>query len=158
MIICDTNIHIFNLTTFQNIDSIETFENSKGIFAYTQDLKIDLIAFPYKAIGYVKLKSYTNNETILINAHQSNLIYIALSNEGKYLATASERGTVIRLFNTNTGEYIHEFRRGEDSCEIYYLTFDMNTKYLALTCSTSTVHIFCLNELNEKYFYKNQKE
>ena len=44
----------------QNIDSIETIENPKGIIAVSGDSKNTTIAFPDKNKGYIRVKSYGN--------------------------------------------------------------------------------------------------
>ena len=42
----------------QNLDTIETFENPKGVIAVSGDGKNTTIAFPEKSKGYVRVKSY----------------------------------------------------------------------------------------------------
>jgi WD40 repeat protein len=149
--VCETKIYIFNILNFQNIDTIDTFENSKGIIAMTFDPRINIVAFPDKANGYVKLKSYEKNETILINAHESKISCIQLSQNGKLLATCSEKGTLIRLFKTEDGIFIHQLRRSKDIAEIYNISFDDSTKFISCSCSTGTIHIFSLKIALEKY-------
>lgn len=48
----------------------------------------------------------------MIPAHDSPLSAIAFDWHGSKLATASEKGTVIRVFSVPQGKRLFEFRRG----------------------------------------------
>jgi autophagy-related protein 18 len=48
----------------------------------------------------------------MIPAHDSSLAALAFNNAGTRLATASEKGTVIRVFSIPEGHRLFEFRRG----------------------------------------------
>jgi hypothetical protein len=58
IVVCEDKIYVFNLISFQNIDTLETFSNPKGIVAVSSDPKITVIAYPDKTKGYVRVKSY----------------------------------------------------------------------------------------------------
>ena len=71
---------------------------------------------------------------------------MCLNFSGTLLATASQKGTLIRIHSTESGQPVHEFRRGAESADIYSLCFDIGSKWLA--CSSldkSTVHIFAVH-------------
>jgi len=55
---------------------------------------------------------------IVIAAHTNAIAKLALNRDGSLLATTSIQGTLIRLFNPNTGEKLHELRRGTEQAEI----------------------------------------
>ena len=59
-----------------------------------------VLAFPSKQQGQVRVELYGLRRSTVVNAHESSLGALALSIDGSLLATASERGTVIRLFDT----------------------------------------------------------
>ncbi|GME91211.1 unnamed protein product [Ambrosiozyma monospora] len=64
-------------------------------------------------LGSVVLFDALNIQPInQIDCHNSPLQKIALSKDGKLLATCSTKGTIIRVFSTKNGKKVHEFRRG----------------------------------------------
>ena len=147
-IIVSTNnnyLYLIEITTLEINSVFQMYENCNGLFAVSMDDKILVVAFPYKYTGYVKIKKFNSKENIpSINAHDSNISFLSLSNDGNLLATSSERGTLIRIFSTFNGEMIQELRRGAKTAQIYYITFDMNNKFLACSSSSGTVHIFSI--------------
>ena len=59
-----------------------------------------VLACPSTQRGQVRVELYGLRRTTFVNAHESALGALTLSVDGSLLATASERGTVIRLFDT----------------------------------------------------------
>ena len=83
----------------------------------------------------------------MIPAHDSPLAAITFNPSGTKLATASERGTVIRIFSVQDGTRLMEFRRGVKRCaHVYSLAFSQDSDYLALSSNTETIHIFKLDQ------------
>ncbi|CCH46702.1 putative WD repeat-containing protein [Wickerhamomyces ciferrii] len=85
----------------------------------------------------------------IIKAHKTQLASISLNNNGTLFATASNKGTIIRIFNTISGNKVHEFRRGSYSALIHKLTFNLSSTLIAATSDTETVHIFKLQSDND---------
>jgi WD repeat-containing protein 45 len=84
----------------------------------------------------------------LINAHNTQVTALALSLNGSRLATASEKGTLIRVFETSNGTKLQELRRGSDPADVYHLAFDRKSMWLAVTSDKNTVHVFAIREKN----------
>jgi len=96
----------------------------------------------------------------LINAHESPLAALQVTNDGTFLVTASERGTVLRLFETGlakrghgvggsrdatedtTGKPIREFRRGVERATVTCLSFSLDNSWVACASDHGTVHVF----------------
>lgn len=87
---------------------------------------------------------------IMIPAHDSPLAALAFSPTGLKIATASEKGTVIRVFSVTDGQKLYEFRRGVKRCvSISSLSFSMCSQFLCCSSNTETVHVFKLEEPKE---------
>lgn len=172
-IVCEMKICIYDFITYQNIDSIKTYINPKGIIAMNDDEQI-VCSYPSVTKGYVNVKTFDNYRTILICAHENMINALALNPKGNLLATASMKGTLIRVFDTNRGILLQELRRGAERVEIYELSFDRYSRFLACSSSKGTIHIFSLrssiikikeienrlDDLKDEYlelFPKNQK-
>ena len=74
------------------------------------------------------MELYDLKKTNLIEAHEASLACFALNTDGSRLATASEKGTIIRIFDTASGHALQEVRRGADRAEIYSLSFNYNAQ------------------------------
>jgi WD repeat-containing protein 45 len=94
----------------------------------------------------VRLELMDRRDFRLINAHNTQVTAIALSLSGIRLATASEKGTLIRVFETTNGSKLQELRRGSDPADVYHLAFDRKSHWLAVTSDKNTVHVFAVSE------------
>lgn len=54
----------------------------------------------------------TEKKPVELDAHEAAIACLAVSLDGSLVATASVRGTLIRVFDAATGNKHHEFRRG----------------------------------------------
>lgn len=107
-------------------------------------LQSDLLILPAQTIGQVQLIPLNTGAKRVLRAHNSSLRCIALSTDATLLATASEQGTLLRIFNTKTLDQLAEFRRGVDQAIIYRLAFSPGNRWLACTSDKGTLHIFDL--------------
>jgi hypothetical protein len=122
----------------------ETAKNPKGIYALSPDSENIVLAFPAVQQGMIRLEHFSIDKHTFIKAHQSPISQIALNRDGTRLATASETGTLIRIFDTVTGEKIKEVRRGTTSAEIFSIAFSNDSKYLCTCSDHGTVHLFSI--------------
>lgn len=127
--------------------SLSTDNNS--ILCYTSYSKTNKDSFTlsnvviFDAINCIELNS-------LPDVHQSNIACIACSSDGTLVATASEKGTIIRVFQTGINQVakdkvlINEYRRGSRPTRIYEMKFNQDNSLLACVGESDTIHIFAL--------------
>ena len=141
--ILEDKIYIFDLNTLQTIDIINTINNKNCLVAISNNPLKFSMAFPNKAKGKIQIQTYLPTKTSkIINAHESNIAYVSVNNEGNVLATASDKGTLIRIFNINNGDLITELRRGTKNVKITCVVFDIGNNYVACSSDVGTIHIF----------------
>ncbi|KAJ2136145.1 Phosphatidylinositol 3,5-bisphosphate-binding protein [Coemansia sp. RSA 678] len=80
----------------------------------------------------------------IIAAHATSISALAVSADGTMVASASEKGTLIRIFDTLNGRLLHELRRGVDRADIYSIAFSPDNTRLCVSSDKGTVHIFNL--------------
>lgn len=68
-----------------------------------------------------------------------------MNSTGTLLATASDKGTVIRVFSIPNAEKLYQFRRGTREAKIHSISFNAVSTLLAVSSATDTVHIFKLS-------------
>lgn len=118
--------------------TFETVNNDFGLVC----LGSKHIAFPGRTLGQVNLYDLSGGNNTIIPAHTSNIMAIALSPNGEFLATASENGTLIRIFSAGGSAIVTELRRGIDKALIYSMAFSPSSNRIAVTSDKGTLHIF----------------
>lgn len=98
-----------------------TLPNPRGLIAQCPDPETNILAIPGLVRGWVRVELFHISKATIIKAHDTELAQIALSANGSKLATASEKGTLVRLWDCYTGDPLREFRRGIDRADIYCL-------------------------------------
>ncbi len=80
----------------------------------------------------------------VIVAHNTVITTLAVTPSGRLLATASVRGTLIRVWDTATGKQVRELRRGSDQAEIYGVAFRPDEAEICVWSDKGTIHVFSL--------------
>jgi WD40 repeat protein len=80
-----------------------------------------------------------------MEAHESQLRGLALTADGTKVATASEKGTVIRVWDVATTTCLQEFRRGVERANITCLAWSWDHAFLCCTSDKGTAHVFQLD-------------
>lgn len=82
----------------------------------------------------------------MIQAHKSPIAAMAINSQGTMLATASDKGTVIRVFSVPDAKKMGEYRRGSKSARVFSMNFNAVGSLLAVSSDTETVHVYNLLE------------
>ena len=117
--VLEKQIHIFKLEDMSILETIETSQNSKGLCELSENIPDSKLAFPANSTtGEVMLFDAMNlNVMSIITAHSSPIAVLKMNKAGTMLATASTRGTVIRVFDMRcsfTKVWAHE-NQSQDS-------------------------------------------
>jgi autophagy-related protein 18 len=138
-----TNINGQNQNSSVNnkIQSHDDLSNLAHDPSHTQNIRNgDVIIFDCKSLQPITV----------IDAHKTHLAAMAFSHDGKLLATASDKGTIVRVFSVQTGLKLYQFRRGTYNTKIYSLAFSPSNMFLIASSATGTVHVFRLGEEEAK--------
>jgi len=143
VVVLEHKIYVYDFSHLKLLDHIETIQNVKGLCALCPDPQNTVLVCPGLQKGYLRVELYDIKRMSLIQAHEGSMGCFTLSFDGRLLATASEKGTLIRIWDTATGKQIQELRRGADHAEIQSLSFSPKTsRYLAVSSDKGTIHIF----------------
>ena len=154
-IVCEKKIYVFNLNTSQNIDTFDTITNKRGIIAVNGCPEKTIMAHPIEPEddpdkGYVGIKNYKTNKYFPLLVHDEKISYMEMDYNGLILATANDKGTIIRLHNLLDKTLIYECKRGKDKAIINFITFDLEYNYIGVTSTKGTIHIWKLDDLIQK--------
>ncbi|KAM9456964.1 WD repeat domain phosphoinositide-interacting protein 1 isoform 2-T2 [Clarias gariepinus] len=151
LVVClEESIYIHNIKDMKLLKTLlNTPSNPSGLCALSINHSNSYLAYPGSAtIGEIILYDANNLNTVtVIPAHDSQLAAITFNASGSKLASASERGTVIRVFSIPEGQRLFEFRRGmKRYVNISSLSFSPDAQFLCASSNTETVHIFKLEQ------------
>ncbi|KAG8078998.1 hypothetical protein GUJ93_ZPchr0007g3467 [Zizania palustris] len=144
VVILENKIFVYNFSDLKLVHQMETAPNPKGLCAVSQQPGSIVLVCPGSQKGQVRVEHYGARKTKFINAHTSRIACFALSQDGRLIATASTKGTLVRIYNAAEGNLLQEVRRGADKAEIYSLAFSNNLQYLAVSSDKGTIHVFNL--------------
>ncbi|KAI0850081.1 WD40 repeat-like protein [Daldinia vernicosa] len=169
-VVLEDEIYLYDITTMSLLTNIATSPNPAAVCALSPSHEHSYLAYPLPkpredaqdkrpshappASLYAPVTSgdvliyntLTMQAVNVVEAHRSPLSCIALNSEGTLLATASETGTIIRVFSVPRGEKLFQFRRGTYPSTIYSMSFNMASSLLCVSSTSDTVHIFRLQQ------------
>ncbi|XP_077595264.1 WD repeat domain phosphoinositide-interacting protein 1 [Stigmatopora nigra] len=151
LVVClEESIYIHNIKDMKLLKTLlNTPTNPSGLCALSVNHGNSFLAYPGSAtIGEITVYDANNLSTVtLIQAHASPLAALTFNASGTKLASASEKGTVIRVFSIPEGQRLFEFRRGmKRYVSISSLSFSADAQFLCASSNTETVHIFKLEQ------------
>ncbi len=145
VVVLERKVYVYNFADLKLVDQIETSANPKGIAALNAYTASPVLVVPGLQKGHVRVDLYELKKTTLISAHDGQLACVALNYDATRVVTASDKGTIIRVFDTATGNALQELRRGSDKADILSLTINPTSQYLAVSSDKGTIHVFALS-------------
>lgn len=148
-------VHVFSFPhNPAKLFTFDTRDNPKGLCEVSPMASSErqLLAFPGHKRGSVQLVDLSTTEPgmssapVTISAHQSELACLALNQQGTLVATASGKGTLIRVFDTVKRTQLVELRRGTDPATLYCINFSADSDFLCCSSDKGTIHIFALKD------------
>lgn len=143
---------------------LDTFTNNNGVCTIIDKPELTIACLGKNKGDITIWKPYTKYQKTT-RAHRGKVTVIALSIDGQMVASASENGTILNIYNTNNMELIHELRRGTSvtsPAQIYDIAFNQSLDKIVCCSSNGTVHIFELTKKKDNpntksmlYFAKN---
>ncbi|RAL00931.1 phosphoinositide binding protein ATG18 [Aspergillus ibericus CBS 121593] len=172
VIVLEDQIYLYDIQTMKLLYTIETSPNPNAICALSPSSDNCYLAYPLPqkappssftppahappgtthvspTSGEVLIFDTLKLEAInVIEAHRSPLACITLNSDGTLIATASDKGTIIRVFSVPDGHKLYQFRRGSIPSRIYSMSFNTTSTLLCVSSSTETIHLFKLSQQN----------
>lgn len=132
----------------QQLHVFETSANPNGLCVLCPHSNKSLLAFPGRRTGHVQIVDLANTERapLEVIAHEAAISCIALNLQGTRLATAGEKGTLIRIFDTENGKKVSELRRGSNHANIYCINFNHQSTMIVVASDHGTIHVFNLED------------
>ncbi|KAL7728354.1 hypothetical protein ACLKA6_007448 [Drosophila palustris] len=130
----------------QQLHVFETSANPNGLCVLCPHSNKSLLAFPGRRTGHVQIVDLANTERapLEVIAHEAAISCIALNLQGTRLATAGEKGTLIRIFDTENGKKVSELRRGSNHANIFCINFNHQSTMIVVASDHGTIHVFNL--------------
>lgn len=156
-IVTRKNAKLYSIKNMEKMYKVKTASNPTGMCALSSSKGSYFLA-PGVTPGDVVMLDYeTGVQRTFAGCHEHPLRCIAINTTfeepdkahkdgDRYFATASEHGTLVKIFDITTGKKVDEFRRGSDSSTIYSIDFSRDFKCIAVTSAKGTVHVFSLSK------------
>ncbi|KAI4202750.1 MAG: hypothetical protein LQ346_001912 [Caloplaca aetnensis] len=170
IVVLEDQIYLYDISNMKLVHTIETSPNPNAIVALSPSSESCYLAYPLPqksppsnltpshaphapptsthippTSGDVLIFDALKLEAINVaEAHRSPLSCISLNNTGTLLATASDKGTIIRVFAVPSAKKLYQFRRGSMPSRIYSMAFNATSTLLCVSSASDTVHIFKL--------------
>ncbi|KAF2753843.1 WD40 repeat-like protein [Pseudovirgaria hyperparasitica] len=169
VVVMEGTIHLYDISNMTHLGALDTSPNPNAICALSPSSDNNYLVYPLPqkasssaytppshappsqghvtpSSGEVLIYDATRKEAVnVIQAHQTPLSCVALNNEGSLLATASEKGTIIRVFSVPDAQKLFQFRRGSMPSTIQSMSLNSTSTLLCVSSASDTVHIFRLS-------------
>ncbi|KAF7724498.1 autophagy protein [Apophysomyces ossiformis] len=169
IVVLEEQIYVYDISNMKLLQIIQTCPNPTAVCALSPSSDNCFVGYPSRSSlssplaanqstsqsaatsGDVEIfDSSSLRLANIVQAHKSPLSHITINSDGNLLATASEKGTVIRVFSIPEGHKLFQFRRGSYPAKIYSMSFNLVSSLLCVSSDSETVHIFKLATGDQK--------
>jgi len=100
--VTETRIYVYNFADLTLVECIDTCINPRGLCALNPETNSAVLVTPFSDKGWVRVRLFDEQDqgNPEFKAHDGSIAAIALTKNGEILATASEKGTLIRIWST----------------------------------------------------------
>jgi len=149
--VCEYAIYVYTCDKLRVILHLTTNANAQGLCVLAAASDPWILCCPGQSTGAVRVQvGQDDRATHVFSAHQTGLAALALNASGSLVATASETGTVVKVFQTSNGQLLYRLRRSaRQTVSISSLVFRPDDRFLGVASASSTVHIFKLDQTTE---------
>ena len=158
--LCENKIYIYNFENLTLIKSITTDSNSSLLGFGLEDS--ENLIYPGSEDGTITIIKLESDFCQKIKAHNHPIENLYLSNDGNYFVTASDKGTLVRIYkindtsDKNESVMVHEVRRGIDKSKIIDLKLSTDNSILLVTSCKGTIHLYNTH-IDDSLELKNKK-
>jgi WD40 repeat protein len=146
VMVCEYAIYVYTCDKLRVILHLTTNANAQGLCVVASSSEPWILCCPGQSTGAVRVQhGQDTSNTHVFTAHQTALAALALNASGTLVATASENGTVVKVFQCSNGQELYRLRRSARPAAITCLSFRLDDRFLGVASSSSTVHIFKLD-------------
>lgn len=163
VVLLQDQIYIYDISNMKLVHTIETSPNPGAVCALSSSSDNNYLVYPFPAPSSAAFNPGENDVadsspsrrgdvTIfdcnslqpvnVVEAHKTTLACLSLNSDGTILATASDKGTIIRVFSIPKATKMYEFRRGTYPAQIFSINFNLASTLMAVSSATETVHVF----------------
>jgi autophagy-related protein 18 len=153
VVVLEEFIYVYDIGNMHLLETIDTCPNPNALCSLSPSPDMCYLAYPAGTTisgDLVVYDAIQMQKVCIISAHKSALSCIQFNYSGKMIATASDKGTVIRVFSSQVGDLLYQFRRGTYPVHIYSISFNLSDTFLCVSSDSETVHIFKLGENETK--------
>lgn len=178
VVLLEEQIYIYDISNMKLLHTIETSPNPNAICSLSPSSDQCYLIYPSSApqvnplnlpshappqsnnggnnvatspsrLGEVTIfDSLTLQPVNVVEAHKRPVSVLALNSDGTMMATASDKGTIIRIFSVPSGHKLYQFRRGTYPSKVFSINFNLSSSLLCVSSATETIHIFKLASPN----------
>jgi WD40 repeat protein len=141
-VVLSSSVRLYAIQSLSLAVECFTTANPKGVAAICPAALNPRIAMVGDTAGSVAIRQLDSGQTVSFHAAKHPLSLLRFSQDGSLIATASQQGTLIRVFETQTGHELSVFRRGALKSKIRALSFSPSNQRLVAASSNGTVHLF----------------